>query len=984
MHTKFSSNDLTVLFLRQSLLDSQENYYKAQNNPSAPHFDVVILTASNEHQAQVFKEQLAIRKLPPATEFIVIPDPNGERVGSGGATLSAIKYVKEKYGTFSGKNIAVLHSGGDGKRTPSYSALGKLFSPAPRILPDGKASTLFDEFMISIASVPARMREGMILLSGDIMLLYNPLQIDFSGHGAAAISFKESAETGKNHGVFLAGENGNVKKFLHKQSVQTLVSSGAVNDDGDVSIDTGAVMFAPDILEALYTLVSDDNGVQKYINPKTRLSLYADFLYPLAEDSTLENFYKETPEGEFCDELHEARKIIWEILRPFRMKLLNFSPSKFVHFGTTKEIMKLMSGQWKDYEVLGWSNHVNSSASDETAGYNSVFSNGAEIGKGCYLEYSYIHHNAKIGNNCLLSFIDIHDEVIPDNVVLHGLKQSNGKFVCRIYGVDDNPKEKKIFGIELDTIEFIKNDNKPLWFVELYPECDTIKKAVDAALNLYNLIVNKKGDLKEWQKADKKSLCSGFNDADPKAIIDWSKRMEDLVSMHSIYKLIENGQPASQGKNIFNSTNLTKIQKDWLENKLNSLDTNNIDDFSTAIRLYWYVGVALNSDYYKDKCFKLISDTMLKSAINNLRYKDTVKIVKDKAVINLPLRVNWGGTWTDTPPYCIENGGAVLNAAIKINSKFPVTVTLIKIPEHKIIFDSRDMNAHGEFDTIEPLQDTGNPYDLFALQKGCLLACGIIPKSGGNLDEILTRLGGGFEMHSEVTNVPKGSGLGTSSILSAACVKAMLEFTGIECNDDDLYGYVLEMEQIMSTGGGWQDQVGGLTNGIKLVSSNRSLNQILNVEQIKITDETRNELNNRFCLIYTGQRRLARNILHGLLGNYLGNETKTIIAYKKLVDIANNMKKALEIGDIDMFADYMNVQWECTKELNPETSNTLIEYILLCIDNLIDSKLILGAGGGGFLQVILKKGVTKDDVHKRLKSVFKDFPVDVWNAELLY
>lgn len=983
MHTKVSSN-LTALFLRQSQLDSQSDYIKALNNPSAPHFDVIILTASNEHQAQTFREQLAIRKLPPATEFVVIPDPDGERVGSGGATLSAIKYVKEKYGTFKGKNIAVLHSGGDGKRTPSYSALGKLFSPAPRVLPNGKSSALFDEFMISIASVPARMREGMLLLSGDIMLIYNPLQIDFSGCGAAAISFKESAETGKNHGVFLAGENGNVKKFLHKQSVKTLTDSGAVNEDGDVSIDTGAVMFAPDMLEALYTLVSDDDGVKKYINPTTRLSLYADFLYPLAEDSTLENFYNETPEGEFCDELYEARKILWEILRPFKMKLLNFSPSKFVHFGTTKEVLNLMNGQWKDYEALDWNNQINSSISGETAGYNSVLSNDAEIGKGCYLEYSHVHHNAKIGNRCLLSFIDIHDEVIPDNVVLHGLKQSNGKFVCRIYGVDDNPKEKKIFGIELNTIDFIENNNQPLWFTELYPECDTIKEAVKSALNLYSLIVNKTGDLEGWQKSDKKSLCSGFNDADPKAIIDWSKRMEDIVNMYNIYKLIENGQPASQGKNILHNSELTKVQKEWLENKFNDFDINKIEDFSRAIRLYWYIGMALDSDYYKEKCFKLISDTMLKSALNNLRYNDKLKIVKNKTVVNLPLRVNWGGTWTDTPPYCIENGGAVLNMSIKLNGKFPVTVTLIKIPEHKIIFDSRDMNAHGEFDTIEPLQDTGNPYDLFALQKGCLLACGIIPKTGGNLDEILTRLGGGFEMHSEVTNVPKGSGLGTSSILSAACVKAMFEFTGREYNDDDLYSYVLEMEQIMSTGGGWQDQVGGMTNGIKLVSSNRAFNQVLNVEQIQIGEETRNELNNRFCLIYTGQRRLARNILHGLLGNYLGNETKAITAYRQLTGIAYNMKKALEIGDIDMFADNMNVQWKYTKELNPETSNTLIEYILICVDDLIDSKLILGAGGGGFLQVVLKKGVTKDDVHNRLKSVFKDVPVDVWNADLLY
>ena len=137
----------------------------------------------------------------------------------------------------------------------------------------------------------------------------------------------------------------------------------------------------------------------------------------------------------------------------------------------------------------------------------------------------------------------------------------------------------------------------------------------------------------------------------------------------------------------------------------------------------------------------------------------------------------------------------------------------------------------------------------FALQKACLLACGVIPKEGGNLDEILTRLGGGFEMHSEVANVPKGSGLGTSSILSAACVKAVFEFLGIEHTEADLYSHVLAMEQIMSTGGGWQDQVGGVTPGIKYITSRPGIRQELTVEHVEISPETKKELNERFCLI---------------------------------------------------------------------------------------------------------------------------------------
>ena len=105
-----------------------------------------------------------------------------------------------------------------------------------------------------------------------------------------------------------------------------------------------------------------------------------------------------------------------------------------------------------------------------------------------------------------------------------------------------------------------------------------------------------------------------------------------------------------------------------------------------------------------------------------------------------------------------ETGGTVLNMAILLNGETPVEVTLERTDERKVVFDSRDMDVHGEFTEIEELQQTGDPFDPFALQKACLLACGIIPKEGHSLEEVLEHLGGGFIMHSEVTDVPKGSG----------------------------------------------------------------------------------------------------------------------------------------------------------------------------------------------------------------------------------
>ncbi|HCS75930.1 MAG TPA: hypothetical protein DIW17_18910, partial [Clostridiales bacterium] len=68
------------------------------------------------------------------------------------------------------------------------------------------------------------------------------------------------------------------------------------------------------------------------------------------------------------------------------------------------------------------------------------------IGEGSYIEDSYIHDGAVIGKKCVISGVTLHNISVPDNTVLHGLLLRNGKFVIRMYGVSDNPKESELFG----------------------------------------------------------------------------------------------------------------------------------------------------------------------------------------------------------------------------------------------------------------------------------------------------------------------------------------------------------------------------------------------------------------------------------------------------------------------------------------------------------------------------------------------------------
>ena len=985
------------LYLAQSYQDAWDDYQRSLVSQAFPAWDYIVLTASNEHQAEGFRAQLKARErcLPKRTRFIVIPDEGAVRIGSGGATLSVLKEIRARENGFTGLRIMVIHSGGDSKRVPQYSALGKLFSPVPHRLPDGRSSTLFDEFMITMSAVPARIREGMLLVSGDVLLLFNPLLIDYSGHGAAVISFKEPVETGKNHGVYLRGEDGNVRRFLHKQPVETLRACGAVNDANAVDIDTGAVIFGTDVLDALYGLISTEGQLDsdKYaamVNDRVRLSLYADFQYPMASDSTLELFYKEMPEGEFCDELTRARTLVWEALHDFPMKLLRLAPAKFLHFGTSREILDLMNRGIDDYTALDWIKRVSCSMDERAAGYNSVLSAEAAIGKGCYLEVSYVHSGAVVGDGCILSYIDIHaGEIIPSGIVLHGLKESDGRFVCRIYGVNDNPKENKLFGRDLDEIvqganidaSMIWNEDvHALWTARLFPECDTIPEAVARALDLYDVIVNRGGEgAEELLSQPRKSLCSGFTDADSQAILDWNNRMTQLVQMNDLWAMVNAGTPV-QNNNISLGDRLTPIQQQWMQMHLGRID------FSKEMRLHYYVGEALTGvagEAAYAATFASLRQAILRDSQRGIDENRALRFSADAHIVTLPLRVNWGGGWSDTPPYCNENGGTVLNAAILLNGERPVRASLKRLKARKIVLESSDMGVYREFDDIESLQRVGDPFDPFVLQKAALVSCGVIPSQGGCLSEILERLGGGFCMNTEVIGVPKGSGLGTSSILAAATAKALFEFFDIAYEELDLYHCVLCMEQIMSTGGGWQDQVGGVTDGIKYITSEPGLRQEIKVTHLKLSEKTLQELNDRFALVYTGQRRLARNLLRDVIGRYIGNDPDALFALNEIQRVAALMRFELERGHVDDFAELLNRHWELSLMIDKGSTNTLIDQIFDSIGDLLSGRMICGAGGGGFLQVILKKGIAKTELQKRLDEVFQDTDIGVWDTTLV-
>ena len=555
------------LFLSQSYEDAWADYEKSLKKKYFIHWDYVILTASNEDQAKAFEEQIDFRLkqglLPTQTTYAVLPDPEGKRVGSGGATFNVLKYVREQCGVadcFKDRRILVIHSGGDSKRVPQYSACGKLFSPVPRELPDGRRSTLFDELIIGMSGMPSRFKEGMLILSGDALLLFNPLQADLQFNGAAAISVKEDVEVGKDHGVFLGDESGYVKQFLHKMSVEKLTEVGAVNAHGNIDIDTGAIMMDRNLLNALFGLISTDGDIdpakfEQFVNEKARISFYGDFLYPLAMEATFEQYLKEKPEGSFCEELIECRKILWEALSPFSLRLLCLAPAKFIHFGTTWELLHLVTEGVEDYEFLNWKSQVFGvkGNGDQCAYSNSYIQEGARVSKNSYVEDSYLYGDTCIAEKCVISGVTLKDTKVPEGITLHGLKLRNGKFVVRVYGTFDNPKgyleeDAPVLGTTMKKLpELLKLDQEAiwgaeepyLWFAKLYPVCDTIEEAVTEALKLVDVLAGKAEVSESYAALERTSLFESFNAADTAQMLAWQENLEKKIRVSRFLKAID-------------------------------------------------------------------------------------------------------------------------------------------------------------------------------------------------------------------------------------------------------------------------------------------------------------------------------------------------------------------------------------------------------------------------------------------------------------
>ena len=259
-------------------------------------------------------------------------------------------------------------------------------------------------------------------------------------------------------------------------------------------------------------------------------------------------------------------------------------------------------------------------------------------------------------------------------------------------------------------------------------------------------------------------------------------------------------------------------------------------------------------------------------------------LASDEIVWGRPARLDLCGGWTDTPPYALEFGGCVLNAAVNLNGQAPIQVFARVIGEPLLRITSIDRGTRLEIDCLSELLDYRNLQSESSLVKVALVLAGV-SHSGGTLAEQLSRLfGGGLEL-TTLAAVPKGSGLGTSSILSAVLLAVLDRVVGRAAGTKELFHRVLRLEQVLTTGGGWQDQVGGVVDGVKLITTQPGTVPDPDIQFVPadVLDPSQN--GGLTLLYYTGLTRLAKNILQRVVGRYLDRDPTTLCALRKLHEL---------------------------------------------------------------------------------------------------
>jgi fucokinase len=920
------------------------------------YWDIVVITASSERQADLYRNELQRRAnsgmIPKETQFLVIPDPGDRSIGSGGATINVLGVLSRSGEWWGQHKVLLLHSGGESRRLPQYSPGGKLFGLLPSRTRPRETTSVFDETLALSAAWAEGIPNGLLVASGDVVLRFDARTVQWDRPGVTGVAMRLDPETGSHHGVYVVGAEGQVYTFLQKPTPTEVSAAGGMLEDGRVAVDIGLLRFDAEITVALSELAGSE------IPPA--VDLYDEITRGLTGQ------WKPKEDAETF--WHRLAEILHSSERPvgFHCAVVE---GEFIHAGTTRSFRDLaaVSGGVLD-SVIGGACE---------AGHEAVILE-CDLSGAVYASRGAILH----GLTGLSGPVEV-----PEDTVVHQLPvewAGGGGWVIRTYGVEDNPKQA-LPGATwfnrpiLETLERLQLrseevwsgvEERSLWNAALFPVT-----APDEAWACARWMMGFASDYNadRWRAAPRISLAQSATCTDAKALAEARNHRVQGIWQDTAVELAESGTDLRPLL-----TNLPGLAPAagagrTLRAKARALQDGGGENLTLAAsylmqaaRLLSRAGYELEAEEAEGEAFACIQDAVDDCAGEPLDLKLSPWQF-ESVHVSAPPRIDLGGGWSDTPPFCFDWGGTVLNCALEIDGTFPIETEIRRIDEPVIRCYADGQGTAAEYRSSEQLLEPCGPGSVFSIPRTALQMHGLAVK-GRALKDTLAELGGGIEIRCQV-RLPIGSGLGTSSILAATVIRALAVMSGQTMADHALSEAVMQLEQRMTTGGGWQDQAGGIFPGAKLLITGPGLRQRIRVQPVVWSEGRQAEFCEHLVLCNTGIQRMAKNLLRQVVSRYLARETAAIQVLHSIKTLAVEMSYAMAEGEWKHLGQLLDRHWQLNQLLDPHTTNAPIAAILNRARPWIHGAKLAGAGGGGFLLLMARDAEAATALRAELNSV---------------
>ena len=853
----------------------------------------------------------------PKSEWFCTNDPIDHKLGSGGGTTWLLTQAYENEMAHSDANNQktfdewlssekrlLLHAGGQSRRLPAYAPSGKVLTPVPvfrwergQRLSQDLLSLQIPLYKKIMDAAPSSLHT--MIVSGDVLIrTTQPLQ-PIPEADVVCYGLWLGPEIAKNHGVFVSScDTPSVLKcMLQKPSPATL---GTIQKDHYYLTDIGIWLLS-------------DKAVKVLMSHKGEYDLYSEFGGAMGTEPTLND----------------------EAVKELKVAILPLSGGEFYHFGTSHELLSstlaiqnlvndqrlIMHHSRKPHPCIFIQNSITKKAVD---------SSNEEV----WIENSYISEGWNISQKNIITGVPKNNWniTLAPGQCIDIVPMGETQYVVRPYGFND-----RFAGEEQQRPQFPIVDN------------------IDEAGLVLRYMLNQETEGEDKGKG--------------KAIFEKAQKIsaEQISATANLRRLFEQ-------RREFRKHNWSALADNYEHSVFYQLDLND------AAKEFKANGIAMPKPLPdsaplltrmkdamfrgdNDKAFGLLREGIVKTSNANGINMPTLSSMSNKVATDQivwgrsPVRIDIAGGWTDTPPFCLMEGGSVVNLAIELNGQQPIQTYVKPCREHHVVLKSIDLGASEIVETYEQLADFKRVGSPFSIPKAALALAGFLPQYSQekypDLKSQLMAFGCGIEI-TLLSAIPAGSGLGTSSVLAATVLGTINDFLSLGWDKNEICHKTLVLEQLLTTGGGWQDQFGGVLQGVKLLQTCKGFEQQPIVHWLPTDLYTQPEYQACHLLYYTGITRTAKTILAEIVQKMFLNDHDQVALLREMKAHSLQMYEAIQRNDFKEMGKLVGKTWLQNQVIDAGTNPLEIKKLTDLIDDLCLGYKLPGAGGGGYLYMVAK------------------------------